>query len=170
MFEADKEKFNRREIMGNQNIRWNYEDISPELMKRIENSPIQPVKPLIQGQERAKKPIIIDKGRQSYQPVKKSKYNAVKTVVNGITFSSKLEAHLYQELLLEVENELILRQIPFFLADKVKYITDFVVFKKGWEKYVRFIEVKGFETAVWKLKSKLMKDKFPQVTIEVIKK
>ena len=55
---------------------------------------------------------------------KKSKYGAVKTEVDGITFASKHEASRYLELrLLEQAGEIInLRlQVPFELIPKSKY-------------------------------------------------
>lgn len=86
---------------------------------------------------------------------KKHKYNARKTVVDGITFDSKKEAARYEELkLLKAAGEVLLiqLQIPFLLpgVPKRRYLLDFQVF---WaDGHVSFEDVKGRDTDMSKLK------------------
>jgi len=91
-----------------------------------------------------------------------SKYHAVKTVVDGITFDSKKEAKVFEELrLLERAGEIhdLQLQVPFELIPKtpvgraVKYYADFVYYEG--DKMV-VLDVKGIRTEVYKLKKKLM--------------
>lgn len=96
----------------------------------------------------------------------KSKYHAKKTVVDGIEFDSAKEAKRYtrlraledagkiQHLRLQVPFELV----PSFECDGVKYrgmkyVADFVYVRDG-KQIVE--DCKGFKTAEYKLKKKLM--------------
>lgn len=102
-----------------------------------------------------------------------SKYRAKKTEVEGIVFDSKKEAERYQSLrLLErcgaIKN--LKRQIPFLLIEKsvygraVKYVADFVYEEDG----VEVVEdVKGYKTDVYKLKRRMMAEKYGIVIREV---
>lgn len=102
-----------------------------------------------------------------------SKYHAKKTEVEGIVFDSKKEAERYQSLrLLErcgaIKN--LKRQIPFLLIEKsvygraVKYVADFVYEEDG----VEVVEdVKGYKTDVYKLKRRMMAEKYGIVIREV---
>lgn len=95
-----------------------------------------------------------------------SKYNAKKTVVDGIEFDSAKEAKRYaklraledagkiQGLRLQVPFELV----PSFECDGVKYrgmkyVADFVYYRDG---KVVVEDCKGVKTAEYKLKKKLM--------------
>lgn len=95
-----------------------------------------------------------------------SKYRAKKTVVDGIEFDSEKEAKRYtrlraledvgkiQGLRLQVPFELV----PSFECDGVKYrgmryVADFVYYRDG-KQVVE--DCKGFKTAEYKLKKKLM--------------
>ena len=91
-----------------------------------------------------------------------SKYHAVKTTVNGITFDSRKEAHRYYELLLlekagEISN--LKLQVPYELIPKQPgeraciYKADFVYEDQG-ETIVE--DVKGVRTDAYKIKRKLM--------------
>lgn len=85
-----------------------------------------------------------------------NKYGAVKTTVNGITFDSKAEAAFYGYLLpLQKIGriEKIELQKTFTLYAGIKYRADFVITMKGGD--VRYIDIKGVETANFKLKRKL---------------
>lgn len=103
-----------------------------------------------------------------------SKYNAVKTIVDGITFDSKREAARYGELkLLEkagfIRNLELQPQFEFKLNSDgpvlFRYKADFRYFEGS----VRVAEdVKGVETAVFKLKRKLIEAAF-RVKITVVK-
>jgi len=94
------------------------------------------------------------------------KYNAKKTVIDGITFDSKKEAKRYSELeLLKKAGEVswFLRQVPFDCGGRVKYRLDFMVFWTSGE--VTFEDVKGFKTATYKMKKKLVESRYPiQIT------
>ena len=95
-----------------------------------------------------------------------SKYHAKKTVVDGIQFDSAKEAKRYAKLL-DMERagkiQALCLQVPFelvpsFECDGVKYremryIADFVYYRNG-KQVVE--DCKGFKTAEYKLKKKLM--------------
>lgn len=101
-------------------------------------------------------------------PPKKTKYHAIKTEVDGITFDSKKEAKRYQELKrfeqLGLIKDLEL-QVPYVLIEKseygreIKYKADFVYFdRKNNTKVVE--DVKGVKTPVYKLKKRIMAEKY----------
>ena len=95
------------------------------------------------------------------------KFNAVRTEVDRIKFASKKEAAYYSELKLRQKaGEIIffLRQVPFHLPGGVKYVVDFCEFHK--DGTVHFIDVKGIETPMFKLKRKQVEALYP-VEIEV---
>lgn len=101
---------------------------------------------------------------------KRSKYGAVKTVVDGIVFDSKAEAEYYQQLCLRrVAGDVLwfIRQVPFDLPGGIKYRADFLeVHRDG---SVHIIDVKGHVTAQFRDKKKQVEALYP-VEIEVIKK
>lgn len=102
----------------------------------------------------------------------RSKYNAVKTLVDGIKFDSRKEAKRYQELkLLErvgAIKELEL-QPRFLLQDKftldgvthrkIEYVADFKFWDNGRRSWI-VEDVKGVKTEVYKLKKKLFLKKY----------
>jgi len=108
------------------------------------------------------------------------KYGNKPATVDGIRFASKAEAARYQELrALEEAGEirdLVLqpryRLQPAF-ADRynrgwrpIYYIADF----EYWEGPQRVAEeVKGHETAVWKLKRKMFLYRHPEIELRVVK-
>ena len=97
-----------------------------------------------------------------------NKYNAVKTVVDGITFDSKREARYYSRLkILKEMGEVsyFLRQVPFDLPGNVKYRVDFMIVGVGGR--VRYVDVKGKRTAMYILKKKQVEAFYP-VTIEEV--
>lgn len=95
-----------------------------------------------------------------------SKYRAKPTVIDGIRFASRKEAQRYTELkLLEragAISELRL-QVPYELIPKhgreraIKYIADFVYNEDG-QTIVE--DVKGYRTDVYKLKRRLMYERY----------
>lgn len=101
--------------------------------------------------------------RQSVKPKKPSKYRNRKTVLDGVTYDSKAEAKYAYELKLrekagEVTN--VQLQVPFNLMaynGRVVgvYRADFT-FYDNIQKKQRVIDVKGFETPLFKLKKKLV--------------
>lgn len=107
--------------------------------------------------------------------MRRSKFNAIKTIVDGIRFDSRKEAKRYQELkLLERAGEIerLELQPRFLLQDKftldgkthrkIEYVADFkywVIKEKRW-----IVEdVKGVKTQVYKLKKKIFLNKYGQV-------
>ena len=58
-----------------------------------------------------------------------------------------------------------LRQVPLHLPGNVKYLCDFVVFWENGE--VTFEDVKGFRTALYKGKKKLIQHHYPIEIIEI---
>ena len=96
----------------------------------------------------------------------RSKYHAQPTVVDGLRFDSKREAARWRELvILERAGEIttLLRQVPFVLIDKsehgpaIKYYADFTYMENG-----RYIveDVKGVKTDVYKIKKRLMAERY----------
>lgn len=98
------------------------------------------------------------------------KFRAKPKKFDGLRFASKLEFDYYQNL-----NQLqslglvrfFLMQVPFHLPGSSRYVVDFQVFWS--EGHVSFVDVKGVETEVFKLKKRQVEDLYP-VEIEVIKK
>ena len=94
------------------------------------------------------------------------KYHNSKTVIDGIRFDSKKEAKRYLELkILEKAGAIkdLRRQVPYVLINKsrygraIKYVADFVYYEYG--KLV-VEDVKGVRTPVYKLKKRLMAERF----------
>lgn len=95
------------------------------------------------------------------------KFHAQPTEVDGIRFQSKKEARYYGQLLLAKKaGELlfVLRQVPFHLPGGVRYVCDFAEFWKNGE--VRFVDVKGFKTAQYVSKKKMLEALYPVTIIE----
>ncbi len=100
----------------------------------------------------------------------KHKYGAVRTEVKGRKYASKAEGRYAASLhLRKAAGEILgwLEQVPFHLPGGVKYVCDFQIFEA--DGTVRFVEVKGFETAVWKVKAKQVAELYPWLTVEVVK-
>lgn len=117
--------------------------------------------------------------RELVQKVKRHKYNAQRTEVDGIMFDSKAEALYYQELLLlKRAGEVIDIQLQprFILQDsftkngkkypKVEYVADFLVTYGDGRQEV--IDVKGYKTPVYKLKRTWFEAKYPELTIREV--
>lgn len=111
---------------------------------------------------------------------KRSKYNNIKTEIDGIKFDSKGEANRYCELKLLVRAKLITElelQPKFTLQPTFKkngkthrsitYKADFIyIFEKG---NVIIEDFKGFETAVFKIKRKMFEHEFPELDLKIVK-
>lgn len=102
--------------------------------------------------------------------IKRSKYGAKKTVVDGITFDSQAEAARYGVLKIVQASGLItdLRlQVPYQITVNGKkvcrYVADFVYSENGKEVVE---DVKGMKTPVYNLKKKLMEAVFGVVIFE----
>lgn len=101
-----------------------------------------------------------------------TKYGAKKTVIDGITFDSKAEGEYYlhlKERWREMEIESFHCQPIFILQEafekdgkkfrRIDYRADFAILHN--DKTVEIIDVKGFETADFKIKRKLFEKKYP---------
>ena len=101
-----------------------------------------------------------------------NKFGAVKTVVDGITFHSGAEARRYQQLKL-LERAGHIRQIELQPVYKIeiggkhvcKVILDFRYFD-GEQRVVE--DVKGRDTAVSRLKRKLVEASYPGTKVTVV--
>ena len=99
---------------------------------------------------------------------KRSKYNAKKTVRDGIKFASIKEANYYDQLKLRKQaGEIIffLMQVPFHLPGNIIYRVDFQEFHA--DETVHFVDVKGYETKEFIIKKKQVEDLYP-VIIEIV--
>ena len=99
----------------------------------------------------------------------KHKFHAVPCQAGEINFSSKAErAYYYKLRILEKSGEVLffLMQVPFHLPGNTKYVVDFQVFYA--DGTVDFVDVKGMETEVFKLKKRQVEEIYP-VKISVVK-
>lgn len=90
------------------------------------------------------------------------KFNAVRTEVDGISFSSKKEATYYSTLRLRQkagEVLFFLRQVPLHLPGNVRYVVDFQEFHA--DGTVHFVDVKGLKTEQYKMKKKMVEAVYP---------
>lgn len=109
-----------------------------------------------------------------------SKYNSVRTVVDGIAFASRREAERYAELkLLELAGVIShLRLQPRYELQPpfrdirgkrhraIVYVGDFSYTQNGRE----IVEdVKGFETQAFKIKSKMFMARYPHAELRIVK-
>lgn len=95
-----------------------------------------------------------------------SKYHAKKEVVDGITFASRKEASRYRQLkLLEkakaIQDLKLQQKFPLIPKSKygreIRYVSDFTYYENG----VLVVEdTKGYKTDVYKLKKRLMAEKY----------
>ncbi len=106
---------------------------------------------------------------------KENKYRNIKTIYNGVTYDSKFEAEFAQKLDLWKRFGQIKdwkRQVPFELkveGEKIcKYVIDFcIIHFNGKEEY---IEIKGKETAAFRLKKKLFLQTHKDIRYRIIKR
>lgn len=101
---------------------------------------------------------------------KRNKLNSTATVVDNLRFQSKLEASYYCHLKILQrigEVKFFLWQVPFCLHGGKKYWCDFLVFLSDGSH--RFIDVKGYETDLFKVKKSEVEAKYG-VEIHVIKR
>jgi len=97
-----------------------------------------------------------------FQIPKRMKYRNVKTVIDDITFDSKKEASYYGKLKLLVKSGDVLsfeRKVRYKLIVNGQlictYVSDFDVVWK--DSGLKVTDVKGVQTPMFKIKSKLMK-------------
>ena len=113
------------------------------------------------------------------KPIKKSKYKAVKTEVDGIKFDSKKEANRHIELKkLEKANVIssLKLQVKHVLQPKFKmgnktiraitYVSDFEYYDEVKKEWI-IEDVKGMQTDIYKLKKKMFMYKFQTEIHEV---
>lgn len=99
----------------------------------------------------------------------KHKFKAQPTELDGINFSSKLEARWYRivkDMKDSGEVLFFLRQVPFHLPGNVIYRADFMLFYT--DGHVEIWECKGFETPEWNIKRRLVESLYP-IEIKVVK-
>lgn len=107
-------------------------------------------------------------------PAPKNKYNARKTVVDGIQFDSKREAEYYAELKLrkqagelvkiDLQPEFILQSAFTHKGQKyraIKYRADFKVYYPDGKEQI--VDVKGKKTREYEIKKKLLLNKFTEI-------
>ncbi len=120
------------------------------------------------------------KGIPLDKPNRRSKYNNQKTVVDGIQFDSIKEAEYYCKLkILKKAGEIKdfglqprFELQPAFEKNGKKfrpitYVADFVIVNNDGTTDV--VDVKGFETQVFKIKRKLFEYKYPDLNLKVVK-
>lgn len=103
--------------------------------------------------------------------MRKNKYGAIKTVVDGITFHSKKEAERYQQLALlestgKIDNLRLQPRIPL-MANGVKighYVGDFLYSHNGKE-VLEDVKSIATRTPVYKIKKKILETYDPPVVI-----
>lgn len=98
------------------------------------------------------------------------KFRAKPQVIDDKYFHSKKEAEYYEKLKERVNDGEVLfflRQVPIDLPGEVRYILDFLEFHS--DGTCHFVDVKGFETQIFKTKKKIIEDLYP-FEIEIVKK
>lgn len=98
--------------------------------------------------------------------IPQSKYRNKRQWVDGIGFSSKLEARCYEWLKLrQAAGEVLwfIRQPRFDLGGNVQYVADFLAVTPYSSAHlsVEVIDAKGYLTAMSKVKIKLLQAKYP---------
>ena len=104
------------------------------------------------------------------KPGKRNKYNAQACEFEGLRFASKAEMARYGELrLLEMTGHIssLECQPVFQLAGKVKYRGDFRYTEGG---KVIVEDVKGVETAVFRIKWKQVKERYPDIDFRIVER
>lgn len=106
----------------------------------------------------------------------KNKYHAVRTEYAGGTYDSKKEAEYAAQLTLQraaLDPKYRVIQVerqPFFILqeepNKITYRADFRV--RYADGHIEVVDVKGIQTPVFKLKLKMMKQKYPNVNVKII--
>lgn len=108
-------------------------------------------------------------GKPIPKPKKKNKYNARKVTVDGLKFDSRKEADYYSNLkLLKRAGEIkgFCRQARFYIGAGREYVCDFIVWH---ESHVEIIDVKGFETDVFKIKKDMFDEMYPGLELKIVK-
>lgn len=118
-------------------------------------------------QKKNMEPKTLEELKKLKRPVR-HKFKAVSTKRDCIRFSSKLEAAYYVRLKLRQQaGEILffLRQVGFDLPGGVRHFLDYVLFYVDGS--VEFVEVKGRDLPVGKMKRKQVEDIYP-IEIKVV--
>ncbi len=104
---------------------------------------------------------------------KKNKYNAQKMNYGGVSYHSKFEARVAEDLDWRIKAGEIKsweRQVKISIDVNGKHICNYFIDFKVYhhDKSIEFIEVKGFETEVWRLKWKLFEALLPEIEPDAI--
>jgi hypothetical protein len=108
-----------------------------------------------------------------------TKYRSKAEVVDGLRFSSRLEARRYRELVAMHHAgmvEYFIRQPSFDLGGGVRYVADFLVVwspaLQGAPSYNRVTveDCKGIETEVFKVKKRLFAAAYPKAKLVILTK
>jgi hypothetical protein len=95
---------------------------------------------------------------------KPNKYHNHPTTVDGIRFDSKKEARYYEQLKIRQqlgEVDYFLMQVPLRLPGGSKYVVDFQVFFADPSIPPEYVDVKGRETPVFRLKKREVEHLYP---------
>jgi hypothetical protein len=98
------------------------------------------------------------------QDSKPNKYHNHPTTVDGIRFDSKKEARFYEQLKIRKalgEVSYWLRQVPVHLPGGSRYVVDFLVIYTDEQLAPEYIDVKGRETQVFRLKKREIEHHYP---------
>lgn len=110
-------------------------------------------------------------GRGFWHLMIRHKFNSVRCEEDGIKFSSKAERAYYLQLKARQRlGEVIffLMQTRFDLPGGVRHVIDFTVFLS--DGTVEFVDTKGFDTPMGKLKRKMVEDLYPvKIKVEMKK-
>lgn len=90
------------------------------------------------------------------------KFNAIRTTVDDISFSSKKESEYYRMLKLrQMSGEVLffLRQVRFDLDAGLRYTVDFMEFHADGN--IHFVEVKGMRSKDYIMRKKLVESQYP---------
>lgn len=90
------------------------------------------------------------------------KFNAIRTTVDDISFSSKKESEYYRMLKLrQMSGEVLffLRQVRFDLEAGLRYTVDFMEFHADGN--IHFVEVKGMRSKDYIMRKKLVESQYP---------
>jgi hypothetical protein len=93
---------------------------------------------------------------------KRNKYGAIRSKYNGLSFASKLELAYYKQLermQLDGLVSFFLFQVPLHLEGGIRNVVDFVVFHTSGQ--VEFIDTKGRDTPMSKMKRKQVEARYP---------
>jgi hypothetical protein len=106
------------------------------------------------------------------ETVRRSKYRAIPTVIDGARFDSRLEARYYATLQLEQRAGFVreFRRQPNYLLEVNgvwvgRYVADYEVVRADGE--IQVVDCKGFKTPVYRLKRRLFEALYPFRILEV---